>query len=166
MNNDLNDYINGIVNAVELHVTISREISSSGTHNVYIKVGEKELYNFWHNPKKKKGQPKHTGGKRSYVKLYIDWIEKTKLSVESSGTLMRFSNKIQWSTGVLMNLKTKKLLKLSDIIKIIGKSKPTALNILQELKDNNCIQHTKEGYKVNTSYIGKGVSNQNENNKI
>ena len=155
MNNDLLKYLNGNVNVA--NAIVSREKLKSGIEHVYVSIDGVDIYDFWFNTKKKKEHnPKHTGGKKSYAKIYLEKLETYDISIEALGFMVKLLPYIQWSTGYLLKKRSKKKLKTDDILKIVNKSRNTAFKIINEMKKYNLISYDSEGYRVNKEFIMKG----------
>ena len=98
-------FSNGEINAVKVEVVISKEIAPNGNQLVHIIINDKEVYQFWHNPNKSKNKepPKHTGGRKPYIIVMIEQVEKLKTEINNVEELVGFivclSNNIEWNTG-------------------------------------------------------------------
>jgi hypothetical protein len=164
MNNPLLKYLNGEVNVYKGLIILGREKLSAGSEHITLSDADEPItiYSFWNNTKKRvngDGPPKHTGGKKSYVKMYSEWLDQhPEASIEVIGTMTRLSRNIEWSTGHLVHTRSKKRLQILDICKLINKSNKTTISILKEAKQLNLIAHSKDGYKVNANFMCKGVS--------
>lgn len=165
MDKKLLDYLSGQVNAVQVEVSISREQAPNGTQFITIRQPGEEvaLYSFWHNPKKAttKRKPKHTGGKKPYIMLMVEEVEKLKSQgvkdVEKLiGHLVCLGNYIEWSTGRLTKGRGKKPLQYKDLLEICGCSNKKLNKMLGEMKEHDLLFGTQEGYFISTRFIKKG----------
>lgn len=155
---DLLKYLNKQINVID--AVISRETLPNGIECIYVNAGgEGYLYNFFVNPvKDNKEKPKHTGGKKSYVKVYIEKLNDYDISIESLGFMVKLFPNIQWTTGYLIKKRSKKKLLIDDIVKLVNKSNKTVIKIMKELKDNKLLSKDSEGYRINSEFIMKGNS--------
>jgi hypothetical protein len=162
MNKELLDFVSGYKNAVEIKATISREKLSNGCEYVYITADNVELYKFWYNPNgKKSDKPKHTGGKPSYAKIYLDKLRELKsknISPELIGCMIWLADSIEWSTGLLVKGRgrNKKAVDFEDIMTILSVGRTKTSKIITELKKVKLLTHDNNGYKVNSELIKKG----------
>jgi hypothetical protein len=152
--NQLLKYLNNEVNAVEANVIIGREKVQDNREYVVVtpKESDQPLYAFWNTRKgKRKGKPKHTGGKPSYVKLYLGELDKhSSLSLEATGACVRLARYIEWHTGYLITGKgqRKRYMGRDDIAKSLGVSLSTAKRTISCLKRAGVLDHDKTGYKM------------------
>lgn len=163
MDKDLLAYLNGGRNAVYGNFVLSREVTPTGVEHVFLKIPDTDicLYDFWYNPKKNRSdeKPKHAGGKKPYVKLFMQEINRLResgLTDEMVGSLVRLVDNITWSTGVLVNKRSKKALKFDDMVKLLGLSKAQASRRIKRLKELDVLRQTDEGYAVAPNLIKKG----------
>lgn len=178
MNKQIDEYISGSINVCEGTFTIGREKSSNGMEYIILSLNGNEIYSFWNNPKKKKSKkkatqvsdiveivedivkptPKHTGGKPSYVKMMVDEVNKhPELSLNASGLIIKMIPNIQWGNNLLVNVRSKKPLLISDMTKILHISDKTIRLTLKELKTAGLLTKDKDGYKVSPKLLQKGV---------
>ena len=179
MDKQLLKFINKEVNAAEADTLITRETTSNGMEYITIslKINNeyKQLYSFWHNPKKKNREPpvvndnntveekkpKTTGGKKPYLMLMIKEIKAlhdkgVKNVAELIGTVACLGENIEWNTGRLIKKRTKQALKYKDLQEILGYSNGKLSKILNELKEHDLLFKTEEGYFISSKYIKKG----------
>jgi len=149
---------------------IVREKSPNGTNFMTLKMPNgdgKELVvdTWWSNPnkpaKKDKDPPKHTGGKKPYVMLMIDEIERLKKSgVKNSGeligNLVSLGKHIEWNTGKLINTRTKNPLKYKELQIILGYGNKKLNRLLGDMRDNELLHSTDGGYVISSRLIKKG----------
>ena len=162
MDKELLAYLNGSRDAVHCRFVLSREVTPAGIEHVFLKIPDTDicLYDFWYNPKKNKcgGTPKHTGGKKPYVKLFIQEINRLRdsgLTDEMVGSLVRLVDNIAWSTGLLVNKRSKKALKFDDMVKLLGLSRAQASRRIKRLKEVGALQQSEEGYVIAPNLIKK-----------
>ena len=163
MDKELLAYLNGSRNAVYAKFILSREITPTGVEHVFIKIPDSEIciYDFWYNPKKNRvgGKPKHIGGKKPYVKLFLQKLDELRdvgLTDEMAGSLLRLVKYVTWSTGVLQNRRSKKPFKFEDMVKVLGLSKAQAARRIKQFKELDILWHTDEGYVLAPNLIKKG----------
>ncbi len=163
-------FINGFVNAVRHgDLLISRESSPNGSQIVRVKVitedSEILMYEFWHNSKKESkdnSSPKHTGGKKPYIMVMVEEIEKLRMKEEVKnveeliGFLVCLGQYIQWNTGKLIHKRSKKLIQYKDLQNIFGYGNKKLNRILSELKKHDLLFGTQEGYFISSRFIKKG----------
>lgn len=154
------DYCNHNTNVLNIGsgFVIGREVSK-GIEHITVELDGELVYSFWHNPKKKltKNPPKHTGGKPSYVKQFLQEVQKhSGLSIEAAGFIQKMLYNVNWGSNLLIDQRSKKSLKIDDMCKVINKSKPFTTKILKELKTAQLLSKDKDGYKISSSLIQKG----------
>jgi len=163
MQRDLLKYLNGEVNCVRADVIIGREQSPNGD---YIVITPPEvttpLYQFWQGKgkKNKSTNPKHTGGKPSYAKLYLGKLEsciEEKMSIEAMGACMYLACHLEWDTNLLVIGRgdRKRSMKREDISKLLKLSLRSTQRVINELKKFGRLDKDKDGYKF-TSLFQKG----------
>jgi hypothetical protein len=91
----------------------------------------------------------------------IDKLEELKATgiiniEELIGFLVCLGNHIEWHTGKLINKRSKKQLKYTDLQKIFSCGKRKLDKILKELQRHNLLFNTSEGYFISTDLIKKG----------
>lgn len=174
MNKNLANFIRGKINVIDGNFIITRERSPNG--NEYIRIiskeanGEKLLYDFWHNPRRKRElteKPKHTGGKQPYIMLMINEIESlrkkgVKNIEELVGYVVILGRYIEWNTGKLIHKKTKEPLKYKDLLELYSCSRPKLNKMIALMKEHGLLYYTEEGYFISNKYIKKGKSQKNE----
>jgi len=154
------DYCNHNTNVLDLGngFVMGRE-TSKGIEYITIEYEGKLFYGFFHNPKKKlsKNPPKHTGGKPSYVKQFLQEVQKHKdLSIEAAGFIQKMLYNIDWGNNLLIDQRSKKRLAVDDMCKVINKSKPFTIKVLKELTAAQLLSKDRDGYKISPSLIQKG----------
>lgn len=156
---NITEFHNRRANVLDLGngLVLGRE-SVKGMDFMTITQGDEILFAWWHNPKRKPTDkpPKHTGGKPSYVKLLIKEMQNHDLSLEAAGLIQKVIPNINWGDNLLIDVRSKKPLNVDGLCKILKKSKPFVIKILNELKETNLIIKDKEGYKVSPNLIQKG----------
>ena len=148
------------VNVLELGEGIMLGRESTGAMDyMTISRGEEVLYGWWHNPERKirKGVPKHTGGKKPYIKIMVEEIQKhTEISLSAAGFLIKLAGNINWSDNKLINKRSKKPLNAEGIQKILGIGKSRVYEIISELKKDNVLIDCGDEYRISTCLIQKG----------
>jgi len=169
LDDELRLYLFGNHNAAITTVVLLREPASDGMEHITIKTadGENTLYEFWHNSnkvaKQNKGPPRHTGGKSPYVKLMTEEIRRMQKEglngrEECLGVLLYLSDNIEWGTGRLINKRSKKPLQRADLSKVLGYSNEKLNRIIKNLKDNDLLAYSPEGYFISSRLIQKGTN--------
>jgi hypothetical protein len=165
MDKELQKYINRSSNLFVGELKVTRDVSANGWEYIRICLPDgKELYTHWHNPNKKPKSdtpPKHTGGKKPYLMLMVDEIEKlrkdgVKNVEELIGYIVCLGKSIEWNTGRLIHKKSKEPLRYVDLLEIYGCSKPKLNKMLRLMKENELLYHTDSGYYVSPRYIKRG----------
>lgn len=180
MENNIENYVDGISNVLVISGNFkfktTRDVADNGYEYVteyIIDENEKEwlFRKFWFNPKhdavKDKTKNKNTGGKKPYLMLMINEIEKLKDKkvkdvLDITGFIGLVGKNIEWNTGRLINARTKKELQYKDLLNITGCGKTKLDRILKTMKDNNLIQYIKPsadkegGYFISSNIIKKG----------
>ncbi len=167
MNKELLAFINGEVNAFKQEdIVISRAKLSNGSQHVRISIvgTDTPLYEFWHKRGSPAGDspPKHTGGKKPYIMVMVDEIEKLKETEglknaeELIGYLVSLSRYIEWSTGKLVKKRSKKPLKYSNLQAMFTCGNKKLNRILNQLKEHDLLFSTQEGYFISRKFIKKG----------
>ena len=150
-----------------------REKSPNGTNFMTLKMpnGEKDLIvdSWWSKPgkpaKKDKDPPKHTGGKKPYIMLMVEEIEKLKKGGvknvgELAGYLVSLSKNVEWGTGKLIHDRTKKPLKYKELQTIFGCGNKKLNRLLGDMKEHELLYSTDGGYVVSSRLIKKGKMNE------
>lgn len=160
-------FLNGETNAVKADVIISRERAPTGMQYITISGENGTLYSFWHNPQKKARDkpPKHTGGKKPYIILMVDEIEKLRSegvpNIEGMiGFIVCLGKHIEWNTGKLIQSRNKKPLQYKDLQAMFNYGNRKLNRVLTELKEHDLLFNTKEGYFISTRFIKKGKTNK------
>ena len=162
MNADLIDYLQNNSNVVSVNVIISRETTKNGSQYIHINAGDKVLYEFWHNPNKQDdNKPKSTGGKKPYLMLMVQEIEKLRSSgVKNTEELIGFiaclGQNVEWNTGKLIHKRSKKPLKYKELQNMFQCGKRKLDRVLGDLKSNGLLVNTQEGYFISSDLVKKG----------
>jgi len=169
------DFFNGISDVLPLPPDsyLTRDKTPSGTNFMTLKMpnGEEELMidSWWSNPnkpaKKDKGPPKHTGGKKPYIMLMVEEIEKLKKDgvrnvEELTGYLVSLGKYIEWNTGRLIQTRTKKPLKYKDLQKLFCCGNRKLNRLLGDMKEHELLYSTDGGYVISSRLIKKGKMNK------
>ena len=108
-------------------------------------------------------KPKTMGGKQPYLMVMINEIEAMKKSEftagdinEQIGYLCCLGKNIEWNTGKLINTKTKQALKYNDLMKLFKCSNKKLNRLIGQMKENEIIYGTAQGYFVSRRFIKKG----------
>lgn len=117
--------------------------------------------NFHKITKLKRNNPKHSGGKKTYVMLMLQQFEEFKNKninniEELVGFLVCLSYNMEWRTGRLVHRRNKKQLKYADLLKLFSGGKRKLDRIMKDLKKYELLTHTKEGYFISNKLIKKG----------
>ena len=169
MDKQLHEFLSGSVNATRQgDLLISREGNLSGSHIIRVKViaenADLPMYEFWYNPnkvKKNNTNPKHAGGKKPYIMVMVEEIEKlrgqkVKNVEELVGFLVCLAQYIQWNTGKLIHKRSKKPIQYKDLQGLFGCGNKKLNRILSDLKAHDLLFGTQEGYFVSSGFIKKG----------
>lgn len=172
MEKDLHDFLVGAKNAVRTTVIISREQAPGGAQ--YISISRPEggnLYKFWYKPGRNQDKdqppPKHTGGRKPYIMLMVDEVERLRAkgvanTEELIGCLVSLGKNIEWSTGRLVHKRSKKALRYKDLQALFGYGNKRLNRILGELKEHELLFSTSDGYVVSRALIKKGNAARNK----
>ena len=167
MDKGLLDFINGSKSSVLVSAMLVKSVFPNGTQQITLEVEGKELYTFCHNPSKRKAKdpdkPKNTGGKKPYLMVMIQEIEKLKKEgitnlVEITGFLLFLGSNIEWNTGRLINRRSKKSLNRNDIGKIVPWSRYKIDNMIISLEEHDLLFKTSDGFFVSRNIIKKGAN--------
>lgn len=164
MDRNLLEFLNGNTSAAKVEVVLAREELPNGIQHITLKQEDKLIYDFWVNPKKAKGEkppPKHTGGKKPYIMLMVDEVEKlrekgVKNVEELIGYLACLGKYAEWGTGRLIQKRKKTPLRYNDLQKIFTCSNNKLNRILSDLKKYDLLSNNSEGYFISTRLIKKG----------
>lgn len=173
MDNSILDFFAGKTNVLPLNAVLVREKSPGGSQyiTIYGENGEQRIYSFWHNPKKPVGadtdKPKNTGGKKPYLMVMTQEIERLrKLGVSGLGDMLGFllllGDSIEWNTGRLIDKRTKEPLKYKDLGKIAQCGNRKLNGLLKALKEHDLLKQTDEGYFISSRLIKKGKTKKVE----
>jgi len=86
----------------------------------------------------------------------INRLRDSGLTDEMVGSLVRLVDNIAWSTGLLVNKRSKKALKFDDMVKLLGLSRAQASRRIKRLKEVGALQQSEEGYVIAPNLIKKG----------
>lgn len=178
MDKNVLDFYNGVSDILPLPAGsyLTREKSPSGTSFMTLKMpnGEEKEFvvdSWWSNPNKKvkkdKPPPKHTGGKKPYIMLMVEEIEKLRKGgvpnvEELTGYLVSLGKYVEWNTGKLIQARTKKQLKYKDLQTIFKCGNKKLNRLLGEMKEHELLYSTDSGYVVSSRLIKKGKMNEAE----
>lgn len=162
MVNDLSKFLLGEINAIQTSVIITREKKAKSPQEyIHIMCGDEEIYSFWRSCNSKPSQRKGMGGKKPYIMVMLQRMEELKKNnlpnvEEIIGVLVLLSNNIEWSTGRLINKRSKRSLKYDDLTKIVSFSSRKLDRLIGVMKQNNLLNNTSEGYFISRDLIKKG----------
>lgn len=166
MEKELFRFISGEVNAVKLSVILVKEILPNGIEHITVKAASEEDYLIcqqWINAKKVASEklPKHTGGKKPYIILMVDEVEKLRADgvrnvEELIGYLACLGRFIEWNTGKLIRKRSKKPIQYKDLQEIFPCGNRKLNRILNDLKEHDLLFYTDEGYFISPKFIKKG----------
>ena len=153
---------------------VVREKSPNGTSFMTLRMpdGEGEEFivdTWWSNPnkpaKKDKDPPKHTGGKKPYLMVIVEEIEKLRKNgvknvSELTGNLVSLGKYIEWNTGRLIHDRTKKPLKYTDLQTILNCGNKKLNRLLGDMKEHELLYSTDNGYVISSRLIKKGKMNK------
>lgn len=171
---ELLKFLNREVNALQLNVVIVRETLPNGVDHLVARPSNEEhrsllVIESWYNPKHppKSEQPKHTGGKKPYIMLMVDEVEKLRkqgvVNVEELiGYLVCLGKYVEWNTGRLIHKRKKTPLKYKDIQTMFPCGNRKLNRILGELKEHDLLFKTTEGYFISSRFIKKGKTKKQE----
>lgn len=164
--------LNGEVSVIRLDVMLYRTPMPNGVDKYeVVPMDEDFLLSFvkYVNPKtlEQSKTPRHSGGKKPYVMLMVDEVERlrkdgVKNVEELVGYLACLSKNIEWNTGKLVKKRTKKPLKYKDLQGMFPCSKNKLNRILKDLKEQDLLYGTQEGYFISPRIIKKGKSKTKE----
>jgi len=176
MDKKMRDFYNGISDILPLPPGsyVTREKTPSGTNFMTLKVpngeeGELVLFDWWEKPgkkaKKDKPPPKHTGGKKPYIMLMVEEIDKLKKDgvknvEELAGYLVSLGKYVEWNTGRLVQTRTKQQLMYKDLKTIFTCGNKKLNRLLGEMKEHELLYSTDSGYVISSRLIKKGKSNK------
>ena len=170
MEKELIKFLNGEVNAVRLDVTIVREVITDDIDRLVVRSVDDEHKDYvisesFIKKKRKSNNPKHAGGKHPYIMLMVNEVEKLreqgiKNVEELIGYLVCLGKYIEWNTGRLVKKRSKKPLQYKDLQKTFPCGNKKLNRILGELKDNDLLFGTQEGYFISPRLIKRGKMKQ------
>lgn len=167
MDKELLKFINGEINVIQLNMTLVREplLPNGFTHIIGRPSNERDekllLLDSWDGKRPKSDAPKHTGGKKPYIILMVDEVEKLRaqgvVNVEELiGYLVCLGRYIEWSTGRLIHKRKKTSLRYKDLQGIFPCGNRKLNRILAELKEHDLLFKTTDGYFISYRFIKKG----------
>lgn len=176
LNKNVLDFLNGTTDVLMLPIgsVLTRDKAPNANFmTLKLPNGEKELIieNWWSNPnklvKKDKPPPKHTGGKKPYIMLMVEEIEKLKKDgvrnvEEMAGYLVSLGKYVEWNTGRLVRNRTKDPLRYKELQKIFGCGNKKLNRLLGEMKEHELLYSTDSGYVISSRLIKKGKTNRVE----
>jgi hypothetical protein len=164
-NCELMQFIDGKRSVLRIEVEIVQEVSPNGNRHTKIKHKDGFMYEFWSDGKFKnkdgKSKKRSTGGKPSYMKVYVEKIRELKeagLSADLVGKVIWLVDNIEWNTGLLYKGKgkNKKYLQFKDLMEIWDIGKTKTAETINKLKNINFLTVEEQGYKLSTDFIQKG----------
>ena len=167
MNENLLDFFVGNVSVIKVGNTIlSSETAPNGSVLIHVTsaVTGNEIRSIWTSSNDKpRDKPKTMGGKQPYLMVMINEIEVMKKSEftagdinEQIGYLCCLGKNIEWNTGKLINTKTKQALKYNDLMKLFKCSNKKLNRLIGQMKENEIIYGTAQGYYVSRRFVKKG----------
>lgn len=166
MEKQLLRFLNKETNAVKIEVVVSREMLPGGIEHLITTTADNDrllLCEQWKHPVKKRNSdsPKHTGGKKPYIMLMVEEVEKLRQSgvknvEELVGFLACLGKYIEWNTGRLIKKRSKKPLRHKDLQGIFTCGNRKLNRVLNDLREHELIFNTEEGYFISTRLIKKG----------
>jgi hypothetical protein len=175
MDKKTRDFIDGTSDIMPIPTGsfLHREKLPNGICFMSLKIpnGDKDLTlkEWWENPnnsaKKDKPPPKHTGGKKPYIMLMVEEIERLKKEgvsnvEELTGHLISLAKHIEWNTGKLIQKRSKKPLKYKDFLTIFGCGNRKLNRLLADMKEYELLYLTDGGYVISSRLIKKGKMNK------
>lgn len=162
MNEQFLMFLNREVNVVNANVLIGREQANTGTEFITITScdNEEPIYSFWNkHTRKPSTNPKHTGGKPAYIKLYIKKVLKNNIDYDLIGVCFKLSAYMRWDAEYLEIGKgrRRRYIASDDIAKILNVSRATTFRLLKRMRASGLIDHDSTGYKLTGGYFVKGV---------
>lgn len=160
---DLSKFLSGEVNVIKANLIITREKKAKSPQE-YIHImadDDSEIYSFWRRSDNLPSKGKGTGGKKPYVMLMLQRLEELQEQnipnfEEIIGVLVLLSKNIEWSTGRLINKRSKQQLKYEDLIKLVTFSSRKLDKLISVMKQYKLISNTSDGYFISQSFIKKG----------
>lgn len=168
--NELRRFLLGEINVVDLGggVIISKEIAPAA-ELWHISVDGEEKKMFWVSNNKEKEKPAkkgdYTGGKPPYIMVMESAVQKLIDSgdyvgdiYQQIGFLTAMSGRIEFKTGRLVHSRTKKPLTRVDLMGITKFTHNKIDKLLKNLRENNLLTHTADGYFISRKFIKKGAA--------
>jgi hypothetical protein len=123
-------------------------------------IGEVRICEKWVNPKTpdEKVPRKGTGGKRAYIRVYVNAIEKCGANRLTKGFMIEILRFVQWDTNYLVNKRTNKKLNIKEIARLLKSTYTPIYDCVKDATKHSLLIECDDGYKLNTNYMGKGVS--------
>jgi len=149
--------------AAKAIVVIGRERAQGGSEWVSIDLAgyDCNMFNFWHNPYKKKQHkkyprenPKHCGNKRQYVMCFDSVLD---LPTDLVGFLVKAAQFVQWDTGYIKRPRKKNFASAEDIADLLHMSRRTAFRKIGQLVDLGVFLKDGNNYRINSSFVRKGA---------
>ena len=166
MDRELAAFLRGESNVTRLDALLSRETTSDGRQRISIKeFGQQtELYTVWiASSKPRSKSPKHTGGKKPYLMLMVDEVERLRTKGvkdvgELIGYLVTLGKHIEWSTGRLVKGRGKRKtpMRYADLQAMYGCSNKKLNKMLADMKAHDLLSHTEGGYFVSRRLVKRG----------
>lgn len=134
------------------------------------KIDDIEICRKWYNPNDKSNNKKRsTGGKRAYVKLYIDKLKELKeqgASPDSLGCLVWLIDNIEWQTGKLYKGRgrNKRSIEFTDFMSIFKLKERQTRQKINELISNNLLKYEDGSYYIASDFMQKGGGKIENNN--
>jgi hypothetical protein len=157
------EFQNGSIKAVKVDAVISKEVTSAGMEYIHVSIDGEEVYSFWKNPSgvKKKSAPKSMGGKKPYIMLMLQEVEKLRSQgidniEELIGFLVCLGNNVEWGTGRLIHKRSKKQLMYADLQKMFNFGKRKLDRVIKDLRQHELLIGNDEGYFISDLLIKKG----------
>lgn len=168
MDKELLRFINGEINVLQLNMTLVREPTlPNGFTHIEARPSSEQgrdmlLLNSWDASNRPKSDtPKHTGGKKPYIILMVDEVEKLRaqgvVNVEELiGYLVCLGRYVEWNTGRLIHRREKTSLQYKDLQSMFPCGNRKLNRILAEMKEYDLLFKTTEGYFISYRFIKKG----------
>lgn len=173
MQKDLLKYINGEKNVVLVgdNLLLSRSKLGNGYEHIEVQIKFDDdrnwvpMYEFWNKQETKDPKPKdekqNTGGKKPYVMVMIEEVEKLRKTgvkniEELIGYIVVLSKNVEWNTGKVINVRTKEALTYNGLLELYGCSNNKLNKMIKLMREHDLIYNTSEGYFISPKLIKKG----------